>query len=320
MRRENTFFRGSELLRLLVLVAILIAGVALAVVFVRNRTAPAEPPLVVKGQPAPIVPDRSEEFESVTDRTPMGFRDNAAYRLLLGRAREHTPEQLARDARRDIVVTHMWERPSAYRGVPIHVEGVARRVLRYESKLSKTGWLYEAWINLDDVPRVPYVCVFEHAPEGFPIGSDVAERVVFNGYFLKFMKYEATDAKYRYTPLLVGRVGWRSHSDTGASEGMGSTLWWSLVILGALIVVNLIRWLVQLVYFARYRSRPSAADSNGISAPVDEIKPEALDDWVRSLSHEDDGTRPPGGESGPADGGIPPADASQSTSSTTPGD
>ena len=31
--------------------------------------------------PEPVVPDRSIEFESVTDRTPMSFRDNAAYAL-----------------------------------------------------------------------------------------------------------------------------------------------------------------------------------------------------------------------------------------------
>lgn len=320
MRRENTFFRGSELPRLLVLGAILIAGVALTVVFVRNRSAPAEPPLVVKGRPAPIVPDRSIEFESVTDRTPMGLRDNAAYKLLLDRAREHTPEQLARDARRDILVTHLWERPSTYRGVPIHVEGIARRVLRYQSKLSKTGWLYEAWITLDDVPRVPYDCVFEDAPEGFPIAPNIAERVVFNGYFLKFMKYEATDVKFRSSPVLVGRIGWRSHAETSGSEGMGSTLWWSLVILGALIVVNLIRWIVQLIYFTRYRSRRPAADSDWIGAPVDQIKPDALDDWVRSVAQADDGMTPgAGGESEPAGGGTPPLDASQSTSSTTPG-
>ncbi len=322
MARENAFFRGSELPRLLVLVVVLIAGVGLAVVFVGHRSRPEEPPLVVKGRPKPVVPDRSEEFESVVDRTPMSFRDNAAYKLLIDRASEHTPEQLARDARRDILVTHLWERPSSYRGVPIHIEGTALRVLRYESKLSKNGWLYEAWVNLPDVPRVPYVCVFEDAPEGFPIGSNIAERIVFNGYFLKFMKYEATDVKFRNSPLLVGRIGWRSHTETAGAEGMGSTLWWSLAILAALIVVNLIRWIVQLVSFARSRSRPTGGVSDRISAPADEIRPEALDDWVRSVAQEDAGTIPHngGGQPGPAGGGTPPSDASQSTSSTAPGD
>ena len=34
-------------------------------------------------KPEPIVADRSIEFETVTDRTPVEFRDNAAYALLL---------------------------------------------------------------------------------------------------------------------------------------------------------------------------------------------------------------------------------------------
>ena len=77
--------------------------------------------------------------------------------------------------------------------MPIHLLGTARRVLRFESKLSKTGWLYEAWIVAPDATKFPYSCVFEEAPEGFPLGADVSERVVFNGYFLKIMKYQAGD-------------------------------------------------------------------------------------------------------------------------------
>ena len=91
--------------------------------------------------------------------------------------------------------------------MPIHLLGTARRVLRFESKLSKTGWLYEAWIVAPDAPKFPYTCVFEEAPEGFPLGADVSERVVFNGYFLKIMKYQAGDVA-RGAPVLVGQIGW----------------------------------------------------------------------------------------------------------------
>ena len=93
-----------------------------------------------------MVADRAEEFETVTDRTPMSFRDNAAYAYLLEKARKLSPAELAAQSRRDILLTHIWERPELYRGVPIHLLGTARRVLRFESKLSQSGWLYEAWI------------------------------------------------------------------------------------------------------------------------------------------------------------------------------
>ena len=72
--------------------------------------------------------------------------------------------------------------------------GTALRVLRYESKLSKTGWLYEAWIDHAGRPGGSLTSASSRSsPKGFPIGTNVSERVVFNGYFLKIMKYEAAD-------------------------------------------------------------------------------------------------------------------------------
>ena len=82
------------------------------------------------------------------------------------------PRSSPRQSRRDIVLTHLWERPELYRGVPVHLLGTAMRVIRFESKLSKTGWLYEAWIVTPDARKYPYTCVFEEPPAGFPIGTD----------------------------------------------------------------------------------------------------------------------------------------------------
>ena len=80
-------------------------------------------------RPPPVEPDRSVEFETVTDRTPLALRDMAAYAMLLKRAAATAPADLARQARRDIFFTHLWERPAHYRGVPVHLLGTARRVL-----------------------------------------------------------------------------------------------------------------------------------------------------------------------------------------------
>lgn len=281
-RRQRSFFRGSELPYLLVLASILICGLSLFLVYARFRPRPAQPPLVVAENPRPIVPDTSVEFETVTDRTPMSFRDNAAYSVLLARARERTPEALARETRRDVLMTHLWEQPAHYRGVPIHVEGTALRALRYESKLSKTGWLYEVWVNDPDIHRIAYVCVFEDPPPGFPLGENVSEAVVFNGYFLKILKYEAHDVS-RGAPVLVGRIGWRPHGEDGAA-GSGSTLQWTLIILGCLIFVNLMRWLVRLAQFLRRRGTPAA--ERPPAARTDSIEPVELDRWLQSVSSE----------------------------------
>ena len=83
MERPSAFFRGSELPRLLVLGVIMVAGWGLFVRFANRPPAQPEPPVTAGHNPEPIVADRSVEFESVTDRTPVEFRDNAAYALLL---------------------------------------------------------------------------------------------------------------------------------------------------------------------------------------------------------------------------------------------
>ncbi len=101
--------------------------------------------------------------------------------------------------------------------MPIHILGSALKVLRYKSKLSPKDWLYEAWVITPENRRAPFCCIFEDAPEGFPIGANVSERVVFNGYFLKFMMYEANGSTHR-APVLVGRIGWQP-SEPAAEAG-----------------------------------------------------------------------------------------------------
>ena len=75
MERPSAFFRGSELPRLLVLAVIMAAGWALFLQFANRPPAVVEPDLIAGDNPEPIVVDRSVEFESVTDRTPVDFRD-----------------------------------------------------------------------------------------------------------------------------------------------------------------------------------------------------------------------------------------------------
>jgi hypothetical protein len=285
VERPTPWFRGSELPRLVILSVIMVVGWVLVWGYLQTRRPePAEPPVTVSGKPEPVVPDRSMEFETVTDRTKLQWRDNAAYALLLERARERTPEELAAVSRRDIVLTHLWERPELYRGVPVHLLGTALRVLRYESKLSRNGWLYEAWIITPDSPRLPWVCVFEEPPAGFPIGPNVSERVVFNGYFLKIMKYDAADVA-RGAPVLIGRIGWRPEESSSppVGTGMSTTLRWTLIALSVMFGISLIRWIIQLrrLFAASDPFEPTKP------APAGELDPRALDAWVQSVAREE---------------------------------
>jgi hypothetical protein len=282
VERPPGFFQGSELPRLLILAVVMVAGWALVWQFAHKMPPAAEPEFVATEKPEPVVADRSDEFETVTDRTPTEFRDSAARALLLERARSKTPAELATVARRDIVLAHLWQNPSHYRGVPIHLLGAARRVLRYDSKLSKTGWLYEAWIFTREDPVVPYACIFEEAPPGFPIGTDVSERVVFNGYFLKIMKYQASDVS-RGAPVLVGRIGWEPRDSS--ADGKNSLLRWSLIGIGIMFVVSLGRWAYQLY---RLFTAPPVSPLPAVRSPTEEVDASTLEDWVHSLNPADD--------------------------------
>jgi hypothetical protein len=261
----------------------MLAGWALAWHYAQALPAPDEPPVTATAKPVPIVPDRSMEFETVTDRTPIGFRDDAAYALLLERAKAKSPDELAAVSRRDVVLPHLWQNPEQYRGVPIHLLGTARRVLRYPCKLTPSGWIYEASIITPDAPKAPYVCMFEDAPEGLPLGPNISERVVFNGYFLKIWAYKATDVA-RGAPLLVGRIGWQAREPATAG-GKDSMLWWSLVIIGAMFFISLGRWAYQLI---RVFNPPPGSSLVSTSPPTEEIDPKALSTWVHSMSPGDD--------------------------------
>lgn len=275
-------FRGSELPRLVILVTIALAGWAAVYAFAnRANPAAAPPPVVLAGAAPPKVePDRSPEFESVSDKTPLSFRDNAAYVRLLTESREATPDALANASRRDVLFTHLWERPTNYRGVPVHLLGTARRVLRYESKLSPTGWLYEAWVFTADGQSHPYVCVFEDPPANFPIGPNLSERVVFNGYFLKLMRYEAGDVP-RAAPMLVGRLGWNPPEPNSADSPFRTTFWLAAAV-ALMFAVSLTRWLFQL---RRSLSRPRARPAISFrDRPNENIDPETLAQWVEDTA------------------------------------
>ncbi len=168
---SRRFFRGAELVRLLVLAVVMVAGWGLVWEYRPQAAGAGRARAPGSPRPEPVVPDRAVEFETVTDRTPSSFRDNAAYAYLLEKTRGLSPAELARQSRRDIVLTHLWERPELYRGVPIHLQGTAMRVIRYEAKMSKTGWLYEAWISHARRPQSPLLLRLRGASGGLSPGG-----------------------------------------------------------------------------------------------------------------------------------------------------
>lgn len=276
-------FQGNELSRLLILLAIALGGwVAIWFYLMRPHAAPPEPWEVVSGKPKAIETDRSPEFESVTDKTVISLRDMAAYVKLLTQTRETRPADLAARARRDVFYAHLWGDPREYRGVPIRLEGTARRVLYYKSKLSKSGWLYETWMFTPDGQGQPFVCVSEEAPQGYPIGTNLQEKVGFNGYFLKLMRYEAGDVP-RAAPLLIGRIVWTRPPAVGASN---QQYYWMVGVLAVMFSICLARWIAQL----RRSFAPRAPISFLRDRPVEDIDPDSLSDFLGNLPEDEDET------------------------------
>jgi hypothetical protein len=286
---EQAMFRGSEKSRLLLLVAIAVAGWAIVWVYLRTPSVRPEPPSIVAEIP-PLQPDVSPEFETVSDKTPMGFRDSAAYEKLLRQARDASAADLGAQARRDVQFAQLLDKPKNYRGVLLHILGSARRILRYESKLSRTGWLYEAWVVTEESQNHPWVCVFEEAPKGMPFGSDVTERVVFNGYFLKLMAYEAGDKK-RMAPLLVGRIGWSAPTASGPDRDVPLTTYFAAAV-ACLFLISLVRWILSI----RRTFASSPIPSILRDRPTEEIAPDALTAWLDTVADEDADAEDPGGE------------------------
>ena len=131
--------------------------------------------------------------------------------------------------------------------------------------------------------RAPYVCVFEDVPKGFPIGADVSERIVFNGYFLKLMQYEASDVT-RGAPVLIGRIGWEPHeSATRNVNGVNSSRRLTLIGLGVMFFLLIVRWAVQLRGLFTRRT----ALQTGKSTPKDDLDPAALSHWLEKVGQED---------------------------------
>lgn len=250
MAQRGRLFQGTELPRFLILSAILAIGWPVFLLYggpSLDSSDDPQPSVSSIGDVPPLPPpDADEVLAAVQDKTPMGFRDNAAYALLLARVREQSAAELAANSRRDVMFTHLWQKPERYRGLPIHLDGTINRVLSYEvaTTLAPGGRIYEAWAVTPDSTPNPFVLVFENPPAGLPGGTDLDERMSFNGYFFKLMSYKAADT-FRHAPLLVGQLTRVPRPATFTGTYSRTTVLWSLLLVGVLTVIALLRLAFQ---------------------------------------------------------------------------
>jgi len=288
--RAGSFFRGGELRGLVVFAVVMAVGWPVILSYSRPRADPPPPPVV---DPRPIVPDKGVAFDALLDKTPIGFRDNAAYKILLERARATPAAELAAQARRDVFYTQLWERPDLYRGVPLRLEGTLLKTLVHERmnpELAPKGRAVEAWFVTPESRPFPYAVVVEDPPPGLTVGIDQNERIVVDGYFFRLLGYRAGDAP-RAAPLLIGRLAWaRADPKTGAPAGAGAgggKSSWSVPVIA--IIASVVLYVgVRLAFQVRRVVGPVAAKQGRLLSdhPGDEIAPEALATWLESAGDE----------------------------------
>lgn len=268
-----------------------------------------EPPRTLTPLPPP---DDSPPFPGLLDRTEMTPRDNAAYAALLQRVRGTNWETLDAESRRDVAFAQLVGNPERYRGLPIHLVGTLKRVIRQDvsgSKLFPDGVYYEGYAVTPDSGSNPWVLAFENLPAGVAVGpAELSQPITFEGYFLKLWAYEGgipyegdtprPERRFRYAPLLIGRFP-PAPLAPPAAPGRDWTGAWPLVLLGVVTLYFGVRLLMQLTRMQR-RAVPRTFRRTIVD---DTIEPERLSAWVEG-QNEVSSPAPPNGQPGdPPDAG-----------------
>ncbi len=145
----------------------------------------------------------ANEFRSVRDNVPLGLRDTAALVRLLQHARAAKPAEKAKADTDASALQAIAEHPERFRGVPLLVEGIARRLYSSQSPIGSGNRLFEVWITTGGKSPNPIACIVEELPAGFPDRPVISEHAVVRGFFLKLMAYKVGEKEF-VAPVVVG--------------------------------------------------------------------------------------------------------------------
>ncbi len=223
----------------------------------------------------------------------------AAYWRLMRWSESQTYDQMAARARRDLLFSHLFERPARYRGQLIRLKLTISRATVHETEpngnslgIDKT---YDLWGCTDDSRPFPYAVEVTKLPDDFPLGHDIHQNVTFVGYFLKLMAYKAHDDKSRAAPVLIGQVLW--HPEV-APEMPFSMYWiWGAVLGGLAVAMLLVKLTSNMVPLPRRTMLPPLHEGEaGIPietwlerAEMEELEPPPAINEVRDVEHPSNG-------------------------------
>jgi len=193
----------------------------------------------------------ADEFQAITDRSPLAKEDMFAYWRLLRWTESSKLSALLKRGRTNIRYGDLILDPAAYRGellkIRLHVvqllkiPAAADNPLGIETYYQALGWndSSQTWF---------YFCIFTDLPPGMPWGDRITQEGTFVGYFLKTISYLDGQGKGSQAPVLIGRMVWHPSPQTKAREENGLMPW----LIGGLMAAG---FLVRLIWSLRPRKK-----------------------------------------------------------------
>ncbi|RLS81006.1 MAG: hypothetical protein DWI02_04540 [Planctomycetota bacterium] len=135
----------------------------------------------------------------------------------------------------------LFTHPEFYRGRPVTLRGVMRKLTKFELGKNKLGLdeAYEGWVYTSDSQGNPAVVIFTSKDDQLPVNGDIQEEVEFTGYYFKMYGYDAQDVTRKAPMLLAGEVKWIPHPYKSAYKPLGF-MWYFLATLGFLLTGYLV--------------------------------------------------------------------------------
>jgi hypothetical protein len=219
----------------------------------------------------PIADEDPQEFkqflhdsEAVLDKATVirAFELPAYYRILNWIQSQSLADLKARFLP-EIPFQDLVHHPGKFRGRPVRVELLVRRVLSFEPERAGSNSgpkkLYELWGWPSESDGWLYVVVTPELPPGFPVGKDIEVATTVYGYFFKLQGYQPADAKPNarplVAPLIMGRV---APVSVVARPAPHSSFNVAVLLIGSAILVVVIGgWIVAARRKPAYRTESS---------------------------------------------------------------
>ncbi len=169
---------------------------------------------VSDSRPLPVIPADFNPKDTARQKLlERELGEVQAYLAALLNANRFSSKAFANSALRGITYSHLMEEPKKQRGTVVHVEGLLKRVRRYDPPLMATqagvrdqyeGWLFEKYPQDKDASVNPVCLVFTELPEGLSADERLDATVKFDGYFFKRYRYQNSGKEMAEVPLVIG--------------------------------------------------------------------------------------------------------------------